>query len=328
VSIESHRIFVLLRAAETIPKLEKEIADLRELLDVTKKRKTSKVAADNKLRKAKNKAEMDVRNYIEQRILADQFTICRGSYHGGSYNGVQSRGIMEDGDAITASIQEYLIEFEHPDDPDGVDGNPLMKKKATGSEIIDVCNRFKTILQLLDAIFAVLRMNHGEPKEWHFELLKNAIEELHKHWTAWGLSETPKYHFLKSHAFRQMMRIFGFGCMLEDDLEKSHQDCFKVQQRLARLNSDLKKEQNFSRSEVVSNDPSIQKAKEEIKNRTSRKRNNPDEPSKTQKKEKEQKLARHDTRTINVAALMEKPAPEPYDAVTKSREDNRNASSR
>jgi hypothetical protein len=52
-----------------------------------------------------------------------------------------------------------------------------------------------------------------------------ALAHVKKLWTIdLGLSYTPKFHALITHALRQMKRIGGFGSILEDHVEKSHQE--------------------------------------------------------------------------------------------------------
>jgi hypothetical protein len=79
-------------------------------------------------------------------------------------------------------------------------------------------------------------MPYGTPKEEDFTNLQVALDHVKRLWL-WtidlGLSHTPKFHVLITHALRQMRRIDGFGCMLEDHGEKSHQEGEKHDQRRA-----------------------------------------------------------------------------------------------
>jgi hypothetical protein len=80
-------------------------------------------------------------------------------------------------------------------------------------------------------------MPYGTTKEEDFTNLQEALDHVKRLWTIdLGLSYTPKFHALITHALRLlMMRIGGFGCILEDHVEKSHQEGEKHDQTVARL---------------------------------------------------------------------------------------------
>ncbi len=46
---------------------------------------------------------------------------------------------------------------------------------------------------------------------------------------------TPKFHVLMDHAFPQLKALEGFGDMLEDDVEKCHQDMIRFEARYGKL---------------------------------------------------------------------------------------------
>ena len=96
----------------------------------------------------------------------------------------------------------------------------------------------KRLLVELDIAFSILRMPFGTPKEEHFTMLEEAaLVQIEKLWNELGISHTPKVHALMRHALDQMKRVGGFGDMLEDHVEKSHQDMDKFHQRVATLRS-------------------------------------------------------------------------------------------
>ena len=73
------------------------------------------------------------------------------------------------------------------------------------------------------------------------------------------------------------MREFnGFGDMLEDEVEKSHQDCDRFAQRVARLRSLELRVRSFSQHEKTINNPRVQLTIKEAMEKTSRKRSQGD----------------------------------------------------
>ncbi len=72
-----------------------------------------------------------------------------------------------------------------------------------------------------------------------------------------GHSHTPKFHALMRHALEQMRNIGGCGEMLEDHVEKSHQDMDKFHQRVATLRSYAMRAKSNSHHEKTANDPAV-----------------------------------------------------------------------
>jgi len=56
------------------------------------------------------------------------------------------------------------------------------------------------------------------------EELSSAIAATDKCWVALGLSKTSKHHAWLHHPLKQHHALDGFGDMLKDDAEQSHQD--------------------------------------------------------------------------------------------------------
>jgi hypothetical protein len=123
------------------------------------------------------------------------------------------------------------------------------------------CDTIKRLLEQLDIAFSFLRMPYGTPKE-DFANLQVAVDHVKRLWIDLGLSYTPKFHAIVTHALRQMRRIGGLGCMLEDHVEKSHQEGEKHDQTVARLPSAEARTASFSHREKTANDLKVHAAKE------------------------------------------------------------------
>jgi hypothetical protein len=112
-----------------------------------------------------------------------------------------------------------------------------MDCQASNEEINSICDLIKRLLNQLNIAFSTLRMPHGTPQEADFNRLGSSIQEAANFWKILGLNYTPKFHLLHVHALPLMRKHNGFGDMLEDDLEKSHQDMDRVHRMIAGLGS-------------------------------------------------------------------------------------------
>jgi hypothetical protein len=139
-------------------------------------------------------------------------------------------------------------------------------------------------------------------------MLEEALVEIEKIWNILGLSHTPKFHALMRHALKQMRDVGGFGEMLEDHVEKSHQDMDKFHQRVATLRSFEMRAHSYCHHEKTANDPKVLAAGKEAIDKTRRKRK--DGPSLAVARHSEKKVARDDTRLDNHTAEQMRPAGE------------------
>ena len=111
------------------------------------------------------------------------------------------------------------------------------------------------------------------------------------------------------HALEQMRRIGGFGEMLEDHVEKSHQEMDKFHQRVATLRNYEMRAKSYSHHEKTANDPRVVAAGKIVIEKTSRKRK-ADGPPLAIARSSGRKVARDDTRSVNHAAEQMRPAGE------------------
>jgi hypothetical protein len=167
---------------------------------------------------------------------------------------------MTSAELIFEDIKGHLVSVDHEN------------KLAGEDEITSICDKMKHLLVELDIAFSILRMPFGTLKEEDYTMLEEALHEIEKLWEKLDLSYTPKFHALMRHALEQMRRVVGFGEMLEDHVEKSHQDMDTFHQRVARLRSFEKRANSYSRHEKTVNDPEVLAAGKEAMEKTSRKR--------------------------------------------------------
>ena len=89
--------------------------------------------------------------------------------------------------------------------------------------------------------------------------LERSLSNLQQLWNAAGLSYTPKFHALLSHAPQQMRKFKGFGDLLEDDVEKIHQIAGNYEARSSRLKSASGRAVAQAKMEAMSHNNSVQK---------------------------------------------------------------------
>jgi hypothetical protein len=243
--------------------------------------------------RGKNKADLDVRNHIEHKIFVLIYKIKRAAYHGGNFNGVHCRKILGEGDDILDDIKEYLKSVDH------------VEKKATDEEIETVCDSIKRVLQQLNIVFSILRMKHGTPKEEDYTKLEAAIKQAAKLWEELDMSCTPKFHLILVHALSLMRKHNGFGDMLEDDLEKSHQDMDRIHRRLAGLGSCAKRSEAISRKMKTQSTPAVVAITDDVNQGSKRKMSGPSKG--VARKEKAQKI-RHVKRDADLEKEKSTPA--------------------
>ena len=261
-------------------------------------KKASKSARDDykKLRRKKSAADFDVRNHIEHKIVVQKYKLRRAAYHGGKFNGVHARTIFGRGDDFMKDINDYLNTCDHD------------TKRADKEEIDRLCDLLKRLLRQLNIVFATLRMPHGTPTDNDFSNLDEAIKETAKLWEELGLSYTPMFHLLHIHALSLMRKYNGFGEMLEDDLEKSHQDMDRIHRRTASLGSAKLRAQTISRKEHVKNVHDVQV---ELRGVLSRSKRNMSVPSKAYGRKKSARVARMEKRVIDLETEKKKPVVSP-----------------
>jgi hypothetical protein len=115
----------------------------------------------------RRKTEEDVTFIIILRISSFKSTKMRTqAHHGGDkYTRVDIGILMGNTNTIVGDIEKYLLEIMHP------------LKEAGDTEISDLCDPIKRVLNMLDGIFSILRKKHGEVNEANFDTYKQSPEQ-------------------------------------------------------------------------------------------------------------------------------------------------------
>jgi hypothetical protein len=183
----------------------------------------------------------------ESSIMADDelslknFNICSTSYHGGDFNGVCCRRLVENAKAVTDELRTILT-----------------SKRDQSCEIdviISKLNRFEATLGLLDAAFAYLNIYHPTSEEK--SKTKEAVDYLAKHWRNIGLSVTLKAHVLEKHvcAFNEK---WGVGDKEESFVEQGHQVGLKDDRRYHGLTTFEKRTESLLKARSIKCHPLVQ----------------------------------------------------------------------
>jgi hypothetical protein len=142
----------------------------------------------------------------EEELYLENFKITRALYHGGDYNGVCCRRLVDNSKNISNEVRKILITKK----------NELCKDMTIDKKMDEV----DQLLGLLDAAFAYLNICY--PNELEKQKAREAIAALSSYWRKLGLSITLKAQVMEQHAchFNDM---FGIGDKEESFIEQGHQ---------------------------------------------------------------------------------------------------------
>jgi hypothetical protein len=131
--------------------------------------------------------------------------------------------------------------------------------------------------------------------------VRQSLKEVDQLWKLLELPQAPKYHALITHALRQAIDIDGFGDMLEDELEKMHQEALRFRSRVTRLRSMAARANAFSASEKVRNNPEVKRAISPAYDATSRTKRKLGQVSTQDERKQAAKTVRVEKRVENLA---------------------------
>lgn len=120
-------------------------------------------------------------------------------------------------------IKAYLLALDHP------------LKEATDLQIIEFCDNIKSVLDMLDIMFSILRRNYGQVTPDDVAKYSKASEQAVLLWKKLNMSYTPSFHYVHKEAIRLLQLRGGFVELTEDHLEQSHQTMDKFTKDLATL---------------------------------------------------------------------------------------------
>ena len=277
--------------------LEREKKSIGAQLETYKKISASRTKALNKLRQRRDRGDSPIKNNLEK-ILAI-LGIDRAAYHGGDLNGKNVQQMFQESDSIFLQFQELLLRV---DEEDG---------RCKNEEIIDVICRYSELCTLFDHLFSMARTPAGVLTEAILDETRRCLRVTMMKWRDLRLStKMPKIHGLEDHLIPMMERWNGIGDFLEDFIEQAHQFGMKEEKRTANMRDRVRAANSHSKwewSDKMSSDVRI--AKEEVKEKTSRKRKAGNEQPLREQRELEKRRKRMEMRQVclNQATLESDP---------------------
>jgi hypothetical protein len=150
--------------------------------------------------------------------------------------------------------------------------------RCKNEEIIDVICRYSELCTLFDHLFSMARTPPGVLTEAILDETRRCLRVTMMKWRDLRLStKMPKIHGLEDHFIPMLERWNGIGDFLEDFLEdfieQAHQFGMKEEKRMANMRDRVRAANSHSIwewADKISSDGRI--AKEEVKEKTSRKR--------------------------------------------------------
>ena len=112
--------------------------------------------------------------------------------------------------------------------------------------------KYQQLLLFLDGVFSVLCIPHGKPAPDDYKRGQDFTKQAAMLWDELHLPLTPKQHVLLDHALDQMESFGGFGDMMEDFIEQSHQLGDRAEYWLAHIKDFEKKAAVQAANESIS----------------------------------------------------------------------------
>ena len=145
--------------------------------------------------------------------------------------------------------------------------------RCGNKEIIDIVGRYTELCTLFDHLFSMAKTPAGVLTEAILDETKRCLRVTMLKWRDLRLStKMPKIHGLEDHLIPMMEKWNGIGDFLEDFIEQAHQFGMKEEKRTANMRDRVRAANSHSKwewADKMSSDVRI--AKEEVKEKTSRK---------------------------------------------------------
>jgi hypothetical protein len=274
--------------------LEKEKREIVGQLETYKKVFAQRTKALSTMRKKRHRGESPIKNSLEKHLAI--LGIDRAAYHGGDLNGKNVQQMFQESDDIFAKFQELLLEVDEEEEG-----------RCSDDEISDMIRRYSELCTLFDYLFSMARTPTNELTDLIRDETKRCLRVTMLKWRDLRLSmKMPKIHGLEDHLVAMMERWNGIGDFLEDFIEQAHQFGMKEEKRTANMRDRVRAANSHSKwewADKMSGDVRI--AKEEMKQKTSRKRKAGNQQPIREQREFEKRQKRMETRRacLNQATL-------------------------
>jgi len=234
---------------------EKQI--VRNFKDAQEAHKNAKKALED-MKAARGKPESSISVDIE--VTLAKFLISRASYHGGDFNGVCCRRLVQNADEVISEIKPVIL-----------------SKREKICEELTVCKKLDILqnaLGLLDAVFAHLNKINPTPEEKL--LTREAIQTLMKFWrNTLQMSVSLKGHIMEKHVC-DFNDNCGVGDKEESFVEQGHQVGLKDDRRYYGLTNFVKRTEATLKARSIASHPMVLENQKNVLDNSRRKRSQPD----------------------------------------------------
>ena len=225
---------------------------------------------------------------IELEKVLKKHGIERPPYHGGDLTGVKVQVLFQNVDVIFGEFQEKVM--------------AIQDRRADDDEVRQMFEMYIKLGFILDGIFSLARTKTGYLEQEDIDLQKRFVRSCIHMWRCLRFSSRgPKIHGIEDHLLDSMQMYKGVGDFVEDFIEQSHQFGVKQEMRTRNLSRN-KAFKSHSRWEWMANRIVVQKAKAEMKSRSTRKRKS-EGISRSIQNKNEKKVSRDTKRLLALEAV-------------------------
>ena len=172
-------------------------------------------------------------------VLGKNLNIFPQAYHGGDMNGVHCRKLISNIELIMEKVKVIAMKR--------LDERIINhKKQMNGDErdiLTNVIDNYTNLFHVMDIVFSSLRIL--DPTAIEIEETKKANFVLENIWRNLNLSITPKAHILFVHAIDQFETLGGIAELVEDFIEKSHQEGKRLDSLTSRMSQHCYRQQQL-----------------------------------------------------------------------------------
>ena len=226
--------------------------ELRESINAFKKEL-------KELRKPRKKHNNGIEHKVD--MILTQFKIAPAAYHGGDFIGNDCQRYMNNGVEIFNQLRAACEERRK------------ISQRCTEQQLTDKLNLYLRVVRAMDVTFKELRK--PAPTTQEMNNLEQIIKMLETYWREAGLSITIKAHALFKHALPQVRRLGGIADLVEDFVEKAHQEGKGLEDLTKRMSQGFQAQEEVQiKRQWATTHPEVQETKNEVATAARRKRKN------------------------------------------------------
>ena len=231
-----------------IKKLNSSVRDSKALVE--KVRKKIKLHKDNitKLRKERGWNVDSISSSVERILQSHNIEV--EAYHGGEFNGVSCRKILDNIENIMQQIKEV------------VKNGRKKPSNISDTEVLTKLERYECLMKMLDSTLA--QMMIVNPTQLELKEFENRILKTMRLWRELNISVTTKAHLIECHALHQLEMFKGIIDKAEHHVEREHQ----VGSRLLALTRNIKRFDARTHSQLktmeIASNSEVKKKQEEV----------------------------------------------------------------